>query len=479
MNFEAISQRIFPSQALLALMPFADAASGDLPLRRLARLSLFQISVGMAFVLLNGTLNRVMLVEFGQAAWLVSLMISLPLLFAPARALVGFRSDHHKSLIGWRRVPFIWGGSMAQFGGLALMPFALIVLSDPSAGPTWLGPAAAAVAFLLTGAGMHITQTAGLALATDLATDATRPKVVALLYVMLLLGTIGSALCFSLFLADFSSVRLIKVIQGAAALTIVLNVIALWRQESLTPALTDPARERPRFRDSWASFMKPVRTRRMLIAIALGTAGFSMQDVLLEPYGGEILGLSVSATTLLSAVWAAGMLIAFAIAAKQLGNQADPVRMAGYGAALGLFAFAAVILSAPMNSTTLFIVGATFIGLGGGFFAVGTLTAAMELGNEDEKGLALGAWGAAQATAAGLAIAAGGAIRDYTTTLASAGSLGPALTSPATGYSAVYHIEILLLFAALIVLGPLVRNARSKGTERSAESGFALHDFPG
>ena len=43
-------------------------------------------------------------------------------------------------------------------------------------------------------------------------------------------------------------------------------------------------------------------------AMILGTAGFTMQDVLLEPYGGEILGLSVSATTLLTTMWAAGAL---------------------------------------------------------------------------------------------------------------------------------------------------------------------------
>lgn len=41
------------------LLPFADAATVDLPLSRLLRLSLFQISVGMAIVLLVGTLNRV------------------------------------------------------------------------------------------------------------------------------------------------------------------------------------------------------------------------------------------------------------------------------------------------------------------------------------------------------------------------------------------------------------------------------------
>ena len=35
-------------------MPFADAASDNLPLSRLLRLSLFQISVGMAMVMLVG-----------------------------------------------------------------------------------------------------------------------------------------------------------------------------------------------------------------------------------------------------------------------------------------------------------------------------------------------------------------------------------------------------------------------------------------
>ena len=40
------------------LLPFTDAVSADLPLSRLLRLSLFQISVGMALVLLVGTLNR-------------------------------------------------------------------------------------------------------------------------------------------------------------------------------------------------------------------------------------------------------------------------------------------------------------------------------------------------------------------------------------------------------------------------------------
>ena len=165
-----------PSRALVSawarlgprFLPFADAASADLPLSRLLRLSLFQVSVGMALVLLVGTLNRVMIVELGVPAALVALMVALPVLYAPMRALIGYRSDTHRSALGWRRVPFIWMGSMIQFGGLAVMPFALLVLGgggNASQWPSWVGPAGGAIAFLLVGAGLHTVQTAGLALA--------------------------------------------------------------------------------------------------------------------------------------------------------------------------------------------------------------------------------------------------------------------------------------------------------------------------
>jgi MFS transporter, BCD family, chlorophyll transporter len=99
--------------------------AGSIPLSRLLRLSLFQVSVGMSLVLLVGTLNRVMIVELNVPASLVAVMLAMPLLFAPFRALIGFKSDNHrKSALGWKRVPFIYKGTMLQFGGLAIMPFA-------------------------------------------------------------------------------------------------------------------------------------------------------------------------------------------------------------------------------------------------------------------------------------------------------------------------------------------------------------------
>ena len=458
-------------------LPFADAASAELPLARLLRLSLFQVSVGMALVLLNGTLNRVMIIELGVPSWLVALMVSLPLLFAPFRALIGFRSDTHRSVLGWRRVPYIWFGTLLQFGGLAIMPFALIVLSGDANGPVWIGYAASALAFLLVGAGLHTTQTAGLALATDLAPESSRPRVVAFLYVMLLLGMVASALAFGSLLANFSQLRLIQLIQGAAVLTILLNCVALWKQEARNPSLTSPERERPQFREAWASFRSGGRSSRVLIAVGLGTAGFSMQDILLEPYGGEVLHLGVGATTTLTALLAAGTLCAFALASSTLSRGADPYRLAGYGALAGIFAFSAIVFAAPLGSAGLFRVGTALIGFGGGLFAVGTLTGAMSLADSGNSGLALGAWGAVQASATGIAIALGGFLRDAVAGFAEAGLLGPALTGPSVGYGVVYHLEILLLFVTLIAIGPLVRPARE--LRLRPQSTFGLAEFPG
>ena len=421
----------------------------------------------MALVLLIGTLNRVMIVELGVPASLFAFMISLPLLFAPFRALIGFRSDNHRSALGWKRVPYIWMGTLIQFGGLSIMPFALLVLSgggNASHAPPWLGHAGAGLAFLLVGAGVHTTQTVGLALATDLAPTESQPKVVGLMYVMLLLGMIVSALVFGALLANFTPGRLIQVIQGSAVVTMALNVLALWKQETRRPPRLHPqaAQRDPTFQEAWDSFSRGGRALRRLVAVGLGTMAFSMEDVLLEPYGGQILHLTVGMTTKLTATLAVGGLLGFGLASRVLSRGADPFRMASYGALVGIPAFLSVIFAAPFDSALLFALGTFLIGFGGGLFGHGTLTATMNLAPEDQRGLALGSWGAVQATAAGLAVAVSGAIRDVTGGMATRNMLGPALTGPATGYEIVYAIEVVLLLCTLVAMVPLIRPASKR-----------------
>ena len=383
-------------------------------------------------------------------------MISLPLIFAPFRALIGFRSDTHTSALGWRRVPYLWKGTMLQFGGLAIMPFALLVLSgsgNAANAPAWIGHAGAGLSFLLVGAGLHMVQTVGLALATDLAPAESQPKVVGLMYVMLLVGMIVSALVFGAALSNFSAGRLIQVIQASAVATIVLNVVAMWKQEGRRRGMAAAAPAKPpRFRETWEEFIRGDHAVRRLTAVGFGTMGFGMADVLLEPYGGQVLHLGVGDTTKLTAVLAVGGLGGFGYASRVLGRGADPLRLAAVGALIGIPAFAAVILAAPFHSVPLFVIGTLLVGYGAGLFGHGTLTATMRMAPDAQAGLALGAWGAVQASAAGIGIAFGGILRDVVAALSlEIGGLGAA-----TSFVAVYAIEIVLLAAALVTLMPLI-----------------------
>ena len=70
------------------LLPFSDAVSDELPLGQLLRLSLFQVSVGMAAVMLLGTLNRVMIVELNIGAMLVGCLAMTYGISLPAKELV-------------------------------------------------------------------------------------------------------------------------------------------------------------------------------------------------------------------------------------------------------------------------------------------------------------------------------------------------------------------------------------------------------
>jgi BCD family chlorophyll transporter-like MFS transporter len=453
-NYRAFAMRKLASIAPRYL-PFADVATEEVPLSRLFRLSLFQVTVGMALVLLVGTLNRVMIVELAVPATLVAGMLALPLVFAPFRTLIGFKSDTHRSALGWRRVPYIWKGTLYQFGGFAIMPFALLVLSgygEAIDAPRWIGLSAAALAFLLVGAGVHIVQTVGLALATDLVREDDHPKVVGLMYVMLLSGMVVSALVFGALLENYTPGRLIQVIQGAAVVTVALNLLALWKQEARNRdrARAMEAAPRAQFRDAWAKLVARPGTVRLLVVIGLGTFGFGMADVLLEPYGGQALGFSVAETTKLTAFLAAGTLAGFGLASRILGSGGDPARLAGFGALTGIPGFGAIILSSAVGGPPLFIMGTLATGFGAGLFGHATLTATLRGAPSDQIGLSLGAWGAVQATCAGIGIALAGIVRDILT-----GATAFAGLQPQTPYNVVFMIEIAFLVLAILVAIPL------------------------
>ena len=462
------------------ILPFSDAGSTNFSLFQLLRLSLFQMSVGMATVMLAGTLNRVMIVELLVPASLVAIMIAIPVLIAPLRTFYGHKSDTYKSFIGWKRIPYMWFGSLFQFGGLAIMPFAIIILSgDQTVGPSWAGEVLVAIAFLFTGIGMHITQTVGLALAADRATKENRPRVVALLYFMFLFGMGISAVVIGILLADFSKLRLIQVVQGSAVLTLILNLVAVWRQEQII--INQQKNDKSeKFFLSWKKFISDRKTNSLIWVVFWGTLAFSMQDVLLEPYGGQILGLSVSETTNLTGVWALGALLGLALAANNSKKTVSSVSNAMTALLIGIVGFSAIIFSSPMQFPFLYFLGTLFIGFGTGLFSVSLLIIAMALSSKTNlgSGFILGSWGAAQAIGAGLGIAVGGILRDVVNKIALSGYLGPTFENNSIGYIFVYHLEILFIFITLIVLGMLSQEINKRKIKDHAQKSFGLTEIP-
>ena len=120
----------------------------------------------------------------------------------------------------------------------------------------------------------------------------------------------GVSVCFSV---SVFAVAFVLVLGLVAVLTFCLNMLALWKQEARSPSKTTQQNDHPSFASAWRELTSDLNVRRYFLALAVGTIAFSMQDVILEPYGGEILAMSVSETTLLTTFSSSGAFLAFGV----------------------------------------------------------------------------------------------------------------------------------------------------------------------
>ena len=109
-----------------------------------------------------------MVVELGRAAWLVSAMLALPLLL-PGEGAYWLSLRYTSVLLGLPATPVFMDGNHGAVRWTRIDAIVLILMTSADASASWMGFAMSLGALLLVGAGMHTTQTAGLALATDLA----------------------------------------------------------------------------------------------------------------------------------------------------------------------------------------------------------------------------------------------------------------------------------------------------------------------
>lgn len=437
--------------------------------KRLLRLSLFQLGLGFSVVVFTGALNRVLIAEEGVPAGVVGWLLSLGLFVAPVRALMGIRSDREKKTFGYRRLPYAWYGTMMIFCALSVAPFSLLLLSKASQlNSTVPFPIAfifCTLIFLLYALGMHVGQTGYLALVTDLTPKHQRSRAVTFLWMALLVGQIISAVVIGSYLRDFHPMKLVQVMQTASVLFLVLAVTAIWKQDQPVEIEGD---EDGFSKKIW-SVMSERRMKLFFAVLFVGTLGLTMQDVLLEPYGGQVLGMSVSETTRLTALWASGMLIAMFIAWRVIPRLDSPLPVALIACLIGLAGFALIIGASMSQFSYGFLAGVLVIGIAGGLFLISTLALIVGLADIKTAGLYVGMWGLVQTSAVGLGALMGSNMRDFVAHLTG---------SVTQGYTSVYVLEMVLIGATLVLLFVLPRKAFA-GHAKGASAFAGLTDIPG
>ncbi len=406
-------------------------------IRQRLQLGLIHMAVAMTLVPINSTLNRVMIKELGISATLVALFVSLPYLFSPTQMVIGSYADRHPWW-GRRRTPYILLGLLLCVGGALLSPYAAFLLAE-----NWeVGLVLCILAFGAWGMGYNFAAVSYLSLASELSGEKGRSRTIAIMWFMMIVSIILTAVAVSRIVDPFSPAALIRAFWFVGVMALLLGITGLIRLEDrFVPGDTQAPQ-----RYSWVTLLRTITGNRqatlffcyliLLLAAILG------QDVLLEPFGGEAFGMPVNETTRITAIWGVCVLAAL-LAAGALERRLGKRSVARLGAWGALSGFVFIALGGLLTRQDVFYAGVVLLGLGTGLSTVANLALMLDMTMAGNVGLFIGAWGIADALARWMGSIVGGAVRDIVTQLTN---------NSVTGYVVVFGIEALLLFVSLLLL---------------------------
>lgn len=420
------------------------------------RLGLVHLSVTLTFVPITGVLNRVMIHEFEILASVVALLMVMPYLFSPLQVFIGRYADTHP-IAGRRRTPYILTGALLCAIGLQLTPLAALAMAEKL---VFAIPLALA-GFGLWGIGYNLAVVSYLSLASELSTATERPRVISVMWVMMILGSIASAILIGRALSPYSDAALIRVFQVVGLVSLSCVALGLWGIEPKVTLQRTAAPERLLPSVIFSELAKKAEVRIFFIYLVLMLASILGQDVLLEPFAAKAFEMSVKETTQLTAIWGTATLSAMLL----YGFVLNRIFSRKQGARLGLLLAAGGLLTIAMSGLlslkTSFLVGLAMLGFGTGIATSTNLALMLSMTPEGQVGLYMGAWGIADALSRALGNFLSGVWRDTLTYL---------LGSPLLGYVSVFFTQALLLGVSLLLLRHVSENLANKPRESLTES---------
>ncbi|EDQ32703.1 PUCC protein [Hoeflea phototrophica DFL-43] len=368
----------------------------------IVRLGLVQASLGSIVVLTTSVLNRVMVVELMLAAVIPGLLVGLHYGVQISRPLWGHGSDR-----GGRRTPWIVGGILL----LALAGTAASATTLLFGAHFWLAMGLAIVSFICIGLGIGAAGTSLLALLASRTVLHRKPAAATIVWMMMIAGIVVTAIISGAWLDPFSFERLIAVTAIAGLIAFLLTCLAIFNVERNTmPVDGPPAAQRLDFRQSLAATWGDRDARLFTVFVFVSMLAYATQDLILEPFGGLLFGLTPGETTQISGLQHSGILLGMAMVGVlgSLFAKKKPLILKAFiffgcvGSAVALAGLSLSALVAPLwpLKANIFV-----LGVANGAFAVAAIGAMMMLasgGDGASEGIRMGVWGAAQAISFGL-----------------------------------------------------------------------------
>jgi BCD family chlorophyll transporter-like MFS transporter len=414
------------------------------------QLGLIHVAVAMTLVPINSTLNRVMIKELAISATIVAILASLPYLFSPIQVAIGSYSDHHP-IFGFRRTPYIFAGLILCVLGVIVSPQVAFLMADNFP----LGLLAGILAFGAWGMGYNLSAVSYLSLASELSGENGRGKTIATMWFMMIVSIIVTAIGLSRMVDPYTPEALIRAFGVVAAAALTLGLLGLIRLEPRSKVSSLTASETYTIKQMTSAITTNPVARTFFIYLLLLLAAILGQDVLLEPFGAEAFGMTVTQTTRITSIWGTFVLIAI-IMAGLLEGRVSKRLVAQFGNTGALLGFVVIVISGILINQNIFYAGVTLLGIGTGFSTVANLSLMFDLTMPGMVGLYIGAWGFSNALSRLTGSVLGGVVRDVVTQ-----ATGAALS----GYLVVFGIEALMLFIAAFMLYRIDVNAFKKQVE--------------
>ncbi|MGD8552520.1 MAG: BCD family MFS transporter [Anaerolineales bacterium] len=406
--------------------------------RKVLRLGLFQLAAGGLSVLFLGVLNRVMRVELGLDLLTVALLVGGGHYLGALIAIpFGYYSDRHP-VAGFRRTIYILLGSAVAIVILISSPSIVQWIAEqPSTGRITAG----FFFFLLEGISTYIAGTAYLSLITDLTEAEERGKVTGWVWTLLMVGIIFTGIVSGFALDPYSMDRVTSLFIVAAVVVALFTSVALLGQEDRDPDYKPRSSEK--LTSAFSSILQNRPARWFGAFLFLSMFSYFMQDVLLEPFGGEVFALSPAETTRFNAYMGTGVVAAMLFGGMRLIPKKGKPWTTSSGIILMVLSFAGLAMSSILGVPRLLPFLIFLLGVGAGLFTVGGVALMMDMTTTAHTGMFVGAWTLVQAFAKGPTAIVGGAL--YTGLV----SLG---LSVGQSYAGVFLLEATGLLISLVFL---------------------------